>query len=341
MNWRYRRSVLLGFLGGTVVIAGLLWLVDVDAVLGALARADPLFVIVILGLAICWLVTWGLTLRTVLASLDISLSTRTAFLVYTAVVFANNITPFGFAGGQALSAFIVSSAGDTEYETGLASIASVDVLNAVSAFSLLVLGLGIYTSLFTIGTGLRSVVGSVVLIALAIPVLLVLAWRYRAGLVDRIAGPVAAVLDRLASVGGERGPITRADVATRLWRLVGSIERIAADRRGLAAALTFSALGWFLQAVALVVAFAALGREVSLVVALFVVPLANLAGMTPLPGGLGGIEAAFVALLVPTTGVEAAVVTAAVLLFRAAIYWLPVIIGGMSATVFGGRLRAS
>lgn len=72
-------------------------------------------------------------------------------------------------------------------------------------------------------------------------------------------------------------------------------------------------------------------------VPLFAVPLAYVAGATPLPGGLGGIEAAFVALLVPTTGVPASAVTAAVLVFRGGVYWMPMAIGGVSASVLGVR----
>jgi uncharacterized membrane protein YbhN (UPF0104 family) len=72
---------------------------------------------------------------------------------------------------------------------------------------------------------------------------------------------------------------------------------------------------------------------------LFAIPLGNLAGAAPLPGGLGSIEAAFVAILAPTTGVPAATVTAAVLIYRGVIYWLPVLVGGIAATRFGVSLR--
>jgi len=84
-------------------------------------------------------------------------------------------------------------------------------------------------------------------------------------------------------------------------------------------------------------AFAALGTPVPPYVLLFVIPLANLAGAAPLPGGLGGIEAAFVTLLVPTTGIQASVITAAVLIFRGAIYWMPILIGGLAVSAFGVR----
>lgn len=36
-----RRSIVAGFVGASVVLAGLLWLADLEAVLSALSRADP------------------------------------------------------------------------------------------------------------------------------------------------------------------------------------------------------------------------------------------------------------------------------------------------------------
>jgi len=61
--------------------------------------------------------------------------------------------------------------------------------------------------------------------------------------------------------------------------------------------------------------------------------------VTPLPGGLGGLEAAFITLLVPTAGVPASVATAGVLIYRGATYWLPILVGGGVATVLGSRAR--
>lgn len=335
MTRLHRRSLALGFVGAALVFGVLLWLVDGRAVLAALAAADPVFVGAIGAIALVWLLAWGLTLRTVLASLDVGISVRSSFLVYTAAVFANNVTPFGFAGGEAVTAFIVSKVTDSRYETGLVSIASVDVLNAASSVGLVVLGAGVYASSFGLGSGVQTAVGSGLVIVGVLGAVAVLAWRNRAGIISRISDPVARFIDRVAGGRLVADGVAATDVEDRLWRFSGNVEVIAADRRRLAQALSLSLSGWLLQAVALLAAFAALGEGVPFVVALFVLPLANIAGMTPLPGGLGGIEAAFVALLVPTTGIPAATVTAAVLLFRAAIYWLPVFLGGSVAAGYG------
>ncbi|MFW5918613.1 MAG: lysylphosphatidylglycerol synthase transmembrane domain-containing protein [Halanaeroarchaeum sp.] len=331
-----RRALLLGFGGAAVLIAGLLWLVDVGQVTDVVLRADPLLLTAMLGLAVLWLAAWGETLRTVLASMDVDVRARTAFFVYAAAVFANNVTPFGQAGGEPVTALLVSKVSGKRYETGLVSIASVDVLNALSSVALVFLGLGVYASRYTLGTSVTAAAGTIVALVVTIVTVFTFAWRFRERLVDRLAAPIASVINRL-----RRGPfaadsaVTAAGVAERLRHFVGNVEAVAGDRRRLLQALSLSTAGWLLQSAALIVAFSALGYTLPVAVSLFVIPLANLAGMAPLPGGLGGIEAAFVALLVPTTGIPAAAVTAAVLLFRVAIYWMPVVLGGSTASFYG------
>lgn len=329
------RALALGVVGAVALFAGLFALVDVHRVIETLSRARTSFIGLAFLLGILWLIAWSMTLRTVLGTLEVDLSPWTSFLVYAAAVFANNVTPFGQAGGEPVTALLISDVSDTRYETGLVGIGSVDVLNVVSSLALVFLGIGVYASSFTLGTEVSTAVGSVITLALVIVVTFTLVWRNREWLVERMAGSIASFLEHL-SVGpvGEVS-LTETDIADRMRRFFGNVEVVATDRPRLAASLAFSTAGWMLQAGALMASFAALGYQLSPFVALFVIPLGNLAGAAPLPGGLGGIEAAFVALLVPTTvGVGAAVVTAAVLLFRLVIYWMPVVIGGTAATGF-------
>ena len=335
-----RRSIILGFAGAGVLIIALLMLVDLNRVRAALGRADPVFLGVTLGFALVWLLAWAGTLRTVLAAMNVSVSLPTSFLVYAAAVFANNVTPFGQAGGEPVTALLVSKVTGTRYERGLVAIASVDVLNVVSSVGVVFLAVGIYASSVTLGTELNAAVGSVIVLVVGIVVTFTVVWRHRETLIDRIAGPIAGGLDRVRWGPFTSVTVTEDEIVDRMERFFGNVEVVATDRRRLALALTLSTAGWLLQAAALLAAFAAVGHDVPVVVALFVIPLANLAGMTPLPGGLGGIEAAFVGLLVPITGIEAAVVTAAVLVFRVAIYWMPVALGGVSATAYGVDVMA-
>ena len=71
--------------------------------------------------------------------------------------------------------------------------------------------------------------------------------------------------------------------------------------------------------------------------AMLAIPLGSVAGVTPLPGGLGGIEAVLIFVLTPVTSVGAGTVAAAVLLHRAATYWLPLLLGGGSVAALSAR----
>jgi len=336
MDERNRRAFLIGIAGAIAAFAILFFLVGVRDVLDSLLSATPSLVVATFALALGWLAAWSLMLRTVLSSLDIELPIGKSFLVYAGAVFANNVTPFGQAGGEPIAALLISKTADARYETSLVGIATVDVINVVPSISLILVGVGYYATTAAIGQRLETAVGSAIVLIAGIVIVMGLVWRYHRTLVDRLP---AIVAPRIARLGFDRfdSETLEEDIADRLGRFFENIERVATDRWRLAAIIGLSLCGWLFQTAALTVAFDAIGYDVSAYVLLFVIPLANLAGAAPLPGGLGSIEAAFVALLVPTTGIPGSAITAAVLIFRGAIYWMPVLIGGLSVSAFGVR----
>ncbi|SEP99009.1 lysylphosphatidylglycerol synthase transmembrane domain-containing protein [Natrinema salaciae] len=336
MEERNRRAFLIGAFGAIAVFAVLFFAVGARDVVDSLLTADPSLVAATFALALCWLAAWSLMLRTVLVALDVELPLVKSFFVYSGAVFANNVTPFGQAGGEPIAALLISKVSDARYETGLVGIASVDVLNVIPSISLVLVGVGYYATTAAVGDRLETAVGSAVALIGGVVVVMVFVWRYRDKLVDRLPAVVAPRLGRLGLERFESDTLEE-DLTDRMGRFFENIERVATDRWRLSAVIGLSLCGWLFQTAALMIAFEALGHSVPPYVLLFAVPLANLAGAAPLPGGLGGIEAAFVTLLVPTTGVPASAVTAAVLIFRGAIYWMPVLIGGASVSAFGVR----
>ncbi|ADJ14202.1 lysylphosphatidylglycerol synthase transmembrane domain-containing protein [Halalkalicoccus jeotgali] len=339
MNGRNWRALVLGFGAALVLFVGLFFLVGAGDVLDSLATADPTLVAATVVGALCWLAAWALMLRSILRTLDVTIPVVRVFFVYASAVFANNVTPFGQAGGEPVAALLISKVSKARYETGFVGIATVDVLNVVSSLSLVFVGVGYYATTTIIGERLQTAVLSAIAVVAAVAVLLVLGWRYRERIVESVSEGAADTVARLP-VGHSDPEAVAEDLSGRLERFFDHIARLATRRRALAVAFGLSTLGWLFQAVALLTAFWAIGHSVPIYVALFVIPLGNLAGAAPLPGGLGGIEAAFVALLVPTTGLAAATVTAAVLIYRGTIYWLPVLIGGGSMAAFGARTVA-
>ena len=321
----------MGFLAAIAVLAALFWLVGFEDMLAALAKANRAGLVVVVAIALAWLASWGMALRTVLRILDVPSTPGRAFLVYAAATFANNVTPFGQAGGEPFSALFISRATDCEYETGLASIASVDALNFVPSIGFALTGIAYYTTITTVGRRVEVAAATVLGLAVTIPLVAFLVWQSR----DRLE---ETAVDGFTHLGRFVGrilprihPPNPEGIRERIGGFFHAIERVAANRTGLATALSFSALGWLLLAVSLWTSLYALGTVVPFAILLFVVPASSVAGATPLPGGLGGVETALVLLLVPTTGISAATASAAVLIHRGATYWLPVLVGGSAA----------
>jgi uncharacterized protein (TIRG00374 family) len=323
-----------------VVLGAVVWVIGADAVFDALGGADRSVVPALLAVVAVWLSAWGLALWTVLRTIGAPVSVPMSVALFAAAVFSNNVTPFGQAGGEPVSGLLISTAADSEYETGLAAIASVDTLHFVPSIGLAVVGLvSLLAGAVELTEDLRvAVLGVVVLVGL-IATAAALGWRHRERVratVVRVVTPVAGALGRVLP---GRSPPDRTDIAERVDGFFTAVGRVATSRWTVAFAMCCSALGWVSLAGAMWLSLYALGYTVPFAAALFVVPVGSIAGVTPLPGGLGGLEAAFITLLVPTTGVPASIATAGVLIYRGATYWLPILVGGSVATVLGARTR--
>jgi uncharacterized protein (TIRG00374 family) len=337
------KATLVGFAGAVAVLGLLLYLVGVGDLLQYLRDADATTVGLVVVVTVAWLFAWGLALRTVLGVLGRHVSPIKTFFVFSGAMFNNNITPFGQAGGEPVTALLISEVTDSDYGTGLAAIASVDTLNFVPSITLALLGMGYFATQTTFNARLES--ASMVVVGLTAGVVggLVFAWRNH----EQIEGAVVTLGTHIGRLAGKYVPRVedpgRAGIERRVSHFFEAIERVATSPRGLVLALTFSALGWGLQMSGLWLAFQAIGEPVSLAVVMFVVPVGAIAGMTPLPGGAGGIEAVLVFLLVaaPLPGVTESVALAAVVIYRGAVFWVPVVLGGVVMGTVGAGVRTS
>ncbi|NHN46798.1 flippase-like domain-containing protein [Halostella sp. JP-L12] len=329
------RAKVVGFLGALAILAGLFWVAGVEDILAALGRARPDIVALVVVAALGWLLAWGLALRTVLGGLGIPLSVPRSFLVWTGAMFSNNVTPFGQAGGEPFTALLISRATDSEYETSLAAIASVDALNFVPSIGFALLGVAYMATEVTFSARLEYAAASVGALAVALPVVAYLGWEHRYRVERGAVRVVTPFVRWITKLIPRKSPPTAADLERRIEGFFGTIERVGSDRRTLAFALGFSALGWFAQMCALWLSLYALGFTVSFGAVMVAVPLGSVAGVTPLPGGLGGVEAVLAALLVPTTGIGLSTASAAVVIHRASTYWLSTVLGAGAASAFG------
>ncbi len=327
------RSVVLGLLASLVVLVVIVSLVGVSSVIAAFKAARPEIILTIVVAVACWQVAWSFALNVVLSLLDYPQSRPRTMLVYLSIGFANSITPFAQAGAEPLAALFVSRATDAEYETGLSVVVSVDTINLLPSIGFALVGFAYFTVRATLNPRLKLAVALFLVVALVVAVLAVFAWRSR----ETLAASFVRVLSRLGDWLSQRTPwnveLPERELEQRVTLFLSNLEQIAQTPHRLAVGLFFSAVGWFFLAMCLWLSLYSLGYTIPVEAPLFIVPLAMTASVTPLPGGFGGIDAAYILLLVSLTNVPLPVITAALLVFRAGTYLLPIIAGGAAVTM--------
>jgi uncharacterized protein (TIRG00374 family) len=320
-----------------LVVGALLAVVGVDRIGAALATADPRLFAVVAVFGLAQVTVWGLALRTVLGTLSVPVTRRTGVLLYAAATFANNVTPFGQAGGEPVTAFAITRATDSRYETSLAAIATVDAAHVVTSLGVATVGAVVTLATVTRSGRLATLGAAAIGLAVAVAVVGGLLVRYRAGVVETLAAPAVRAERRLLAALPDRLRQVASEARTRVGDFVADLRAVADDRSALAAAMGFSATGWLCEVGALGVALAGLGLTPPVTTLLVLVPAAKVAGFAPLPGGFGSIEATLVGLLTATTAADAGLATAAVLVSRTATYWIPTILGGGVSLWLGVR----
>jgi uncharacterized protein (TIRG00374 family) len=262
--------------------------------------------------------------------------------VFVAAVFSNNVTPFGQAGGEPVSALLISTAADTEYETGLAAIATVDTVHFLPSVGYAIVGFTfVAAGAVQLTRNLAFAAGAVAVLAVGIPVAAVLGWRHRDRVQAAIIRGVAPVLAALSNIVPRWSPPSAASIEERIEGFFSAIERIATDRRTVLQTFGLSAFGWICLSASLWTSLYAVGTPVPVEVVLLVVPVGSIASVVPLPGGSGAIETVLVTLLVSTAPVSAALATSAVLIHRVGSYLLPTVIGGGVAAALSVDRAAS
>ncbi len=318
-------KLLLGFAVAGALIYLLVMASGWRRVLDALEGADYTWVWIACGSTIVGLAAWGKAWQIVLAVLDIEVRFKRLVVTYFAATFANYVTPLGQAGGEPFIAYILSRDTEANYEDSLASVVTADLLNLLPFFNFAALGLSYLLLKASLPDNAKTLAQGLVVLAFGVPAIAYGGWRYRGRVEDivlTIVRPIATRTNRITVDG----------VRKRIDRFYHSLERIADEPRELLFALVFSYTGWVFFALPLYFSGRALGLPLDLVLVLFIVPASTLAGMTPTPGGLAGVEAALAILiigLVPAIPWSSAV--AAAIVYRFASYWFVLVIGGLAA----------
>jgi uncharacterized protein (TIRG00374 family) len=319
------------------IYAVLLYFVGPGEVIDALSGADP--VLVALGgfLMLLWNVAWGISLWNVLKTQNAKVPLPKAILLQASAAFANNVTPLGQAGGEPITAWLITKSTDTDYEVSLASVASFDALHIVPSLLFSSVGAVYLLSVTTVGNELGILPVAVLATALGVPVLGYVAWQNRRRIGRRVrSGAVSVVRSVTKRVPGISVPDTES-IEKSIGDFAKAVERVAGDRKRLALAIGFSTLGSVLQAAAMLVIFQGLSAPIPVFVPLVVIPIAATSGGVPTPGGLGGTEAVSITLLLLLTNVAESTVVAAVAIHSTGGFLLTTGVGAVAASVLGIR----
>jgi uncharacterized protein (TIRG00374 family) len=314
----------VGFALAAVILYLLARGIGIEAIRGELAGAEVRWLALGCLSTAVGLVAWAKAWQVVLGVVGIPVRFRKLVVTYYAATFANYVTPLGQAGGEPFIAYVLARDTEASYEDSLASVVTADLLNLLPFFTFAAVGTAVLFVRTTLPDEVRGVAAALVVFAVGVPAGAAAGWRVRrrlGRLLLRVVAPVAR-RTRFLTVEGIR---------RRLAELNEAFERIAADPRALAHALVYSYVGWLFFALPLYFAALTVGEPVALLLVFFIVPASTLAGLTPSPGGLGGVTAALVALLGVLAGFSNATGYAVATVYRVASYWFAVGVGSLAA----------
>lgn len=321
----FDRQSAVNALAGLAVAGGVIYYfggkIGWRAILGTLRHADYEWVAVACLSTTLSLVVWSRGWDALLSVVDVEIPFSRLSVTYVAATFADYLTPFGRAGGGPFVAYVLSRNDRATFQDSLASIVTADSLNLIPFFTFAAVG---FLALIVTGQfpdGARTLLWGLAALFLALPLLGYLFWTRRRtveGVAETVLGPVARRTDRFDVEG----------ITDRVEEFYGLLDRMVVDRRALAETIVYAFVGWVFFTLPLYFAALTLGVSISPLVVLFVVPASTLAGFVPTPGGLGGVEAAIVGLVVALTALSPETAAALALVYRAASFVYVLLIGG-------------
>lgn len=314
----------VGFLIALIILYLFGVVIGWNEILDALADANLWWIgAACLSTALC-LVVWAKSLDVILQLLDIDIPFRSLVPTYYAAMFADYVTPFGKVGGGPFIAYIISRDRRASYEEGLAGFVTADLLNLVPFFAFASVGFVALVFTQQLPSSIELLVAALAGVALIVPILIYLSYRKRATverILVRLLRPIASRTDR----------VEIPSVRRRVEQFYERVDVLRGHPRTLLYTLVFAFGGWVFFAFPLWLVGRSVGVFIDPVLVLFIVPASALAGFTPTPGGLGGVEVAITALLVALVGLPLSVAAAIALLYRVASYWFVLLVGGIAS----------
>jgi uncharacterized membrane protein YbhN (UPF0104 family) len=240
------------------------------------------------------------------------MSWRTSWEIAWAELGMGSIVPASGAGGLALGAWILRRGGMPAEDIARRSVAFFLLKSSVNFVAVAVIG-----GLLAVG-----VIGPHQPLWLtAVPAALALA--------------VIVAVAALGRLGEPPPPPPDADRARRWWTharraLVGGVREGVMLVRTRDRGVILGCVGyWAFDNAVLWATYHAVGASPAISVILMGYLIGQLGGALPLPGGIGGIDGGLIGTLI-VFGAPAAATAAAVLAYRVILFWLPLVVGGIS-----------
>lgn len=330
-----RNQVLVGVLFWVLVAGAFVALAGVSEFVETLTLISGHELGLILLVVALGLIAMGSVLYVIGRSVDLGFSPIESILLNTTVSLAHNLTPFGQAGGAPIGAAILAQRTERAYEECLAVLSAKDVVSFVPAVIVFVLG-GPYLAFYegSVPPELRPVFALFTAAVLIVCATALGIRRYPAT-TRRALKRVAAVLNRPLGRVPIVPDLDERELEERLDSFANSLGGVAADRRTVVVASALATTAIFTQGCLLWLALRAVGVDISIVIALFAVPVSLLASALPLPGGTGGVESVQVLILVAVAGATTTPIITAVVLSRGLVYWTPIVLGSVTLVGLG------
>jgi uncharacterized protein (TIRG00374 family) len=325
-----KRQAAIALLLWLLVFGAFVTLAGVDDFLDTATTISPAEIGVMLAVVSVYLTAMGASLYAIGRSLSLGISLPWSVLFDTTVRLSHNLTPFGQAGGTPIGAAILSRYSGSSYERCFATLSAKEVINFVPSLLIFTVG-GTALFLFegTIPDELRPLFAAFAVFVLTIALFGAAVYRYPERMqrvLKRVVGGINSALERVPLVPS----IDPSEIERRVDEFSTALGDVAADRPTIVVAVTLGTVAFVAEGVVLWVAMGAVGAEIPLLLAIFIVPVSLLAGATPLPGGSGGIEGVQVLMVLATTSAASNETITAVIVSRGLVFWTPIALGALT-----------
>ena len=234
---------------------------------------------------------------------------RTSWEIAGSELAVGSIVPASGAAGVALGAWVLTRGGMSAEKVARRSVAFLLIKSSVNFVAVAVLGA---VMVFTSDQPLWLT---------ALPAALATAAIALVAAVPRL-GPGADPRE-------DAGKVRKAVAATRKALVGGTAEAVEIVKEHDALVLIGAIGYWAWDNAVLWATFHAVGMTVPLTTILMGYLIGQIGGLLPLPGGVGGIDGGLIGTLI-VYGAPAAATTAAVLLYRVVLFWIPLLTGAVA-----------